>query len=65
VPKSSTPEVFICFCGPVPIAGQPEDHAYCTECDWEARGGYADHLGTHHHHATQHTWKLTWGGKPV
>jgi len=57
-------EVFICFCGVVPVAGEPGDRAVCLECDWVAAGGYADHLGTHHHHATRHTWKLIWKGAP-
>lgn len=58
-------ETYICFCGPVQPAGDDTDKAICLDCDWTATGAAADHLGTHHHKATKHTWKLLWGGAPV
>jgi hypothetical protein len=56
---------YICFCGVVEVAGQPEDKAVCKECDWEAVGIGAEHLATHHFQRTQHSWELLWEGTPV
>lgn len=40
-------------------AGNNDDTAVCTLCDWTAAGQWAEHSGTHHWIATRHPWTLT------
>lgn len=55
-----------CACGYnyAHVTGHPDDHATCNECDWHARGIFADHQAVHHHLDTSHTWALMMGAAP-
>ena len=60
-----TPPMVQCGCGYdyCQITGHDHDRAYCTQCDWQAYGMFADHQGHHHHLDTGHVWQITMGDK--